>query len=80
MPKYQPPSDILEVLQRIEFEEALEPDDPRRVDTREARGSQKTLDRLARKLGFLMDSGRFLPPAQKHILFFGHVAPARPRN
>ena len=73
MPDYQPPRDILEVLQRIEFEEALEPTDPRRVDTREARGSQKTLDRLARKLGLLMESGRFLPLTQKHILFFGHV-------
>jgi len=73
MPDYQPPRDILEVLQRIEFEEALEPDDPRRVDTSEARGSQKTLGRLARKLGFLMESGRFLPLTQKHILFFGHV-------
>lgn len=73
MPDYQPPRDILEVLQRIEFEEALEPNDPRRVDTREARGSQKTLGRLARKLGFLMESGRFLPLTQKHILFFGHV-------
>jgi len=73
MPDYQPPRDILEVLQRIKFEEALEPTDPRRVDTSEARGSQKTLGRLARKLGLLMDSGRFLPLAQKHILFFGHV-------
>ena len=73
MSDYQPPRDILEVLQTIEFEEALEPSDPRRVDTREARGSQKTLDRLARKLGFLMDSRRFLPPAQRHVLFFGHV-------
>ena len=73
MPAYQPPHDILEVLQAIEFEEALEPTDPRRVDTREARGSQRTLDRLARKLGFLMGTERFLPPLQKHVLFFGHV-------
>ncbi len=73
MPDYQPPRDILDVLQAIEFEEALEPDDPRRIDTREARGSQKTLGRLERKLGFLAESGRFLPPMQKHVLFFGHV-------
>jgi hypothetical protein len=53
MSNYQAPSNILDVLQTIEFEEALEPDDPRRVDTREARGSQRTLDRLARKLGYL---------------------------
>ena len=73
MPAYRPPHDILEVMQAIEFEEALEPNDPRRVDTREARGSQRTLDRLARKLGFLMGTERFFPPAQKHVLFFGHV-------
>jgi hypothetical protein len=51
MPDYQPPNDILDVLQAIEFEEALEPTDPRRIDTRAARGSERTLDRLARKLG-----------------------------
>jgi hypothetical protein len=73
MAGYQPPRDILEVIQAIEFEEALEPGDPRRVDTREARGSQKTLDRLARKLGYLQDTKRFLPAMQRHVLFFGHV-------
>jgi hypothetical protein len=73
MPGYQPPRDLLEVLRDIEFEEALEPDDPRRVDTREARGSERTFDRLARKLGLRVDADRFLPVSQKHILFFGHV-------
>jgi hypothetical protein len=71
MSDYRPPGDILEVLQTIEFEEALEPNDPRRVDTREARGSQKTLDRLARKFGLWAE--RFRPASQKHVLFFGHV-------
>lgn len=70
---YHPPAHPLEVLAKISFDEALEPDDPRRVDTQTARGSQKTLDRLARKFGLLLDSGRFVPPAQKHVLFFGHV-------
>ena len=51
----------------------MEPDDPRYVDTQEARGSQHTLDRLARKLGLLLRDGRFSPPAQKHLLFFGHT-------
>jgi hypothetical protein len=73
MDDYKPPTDILEVLQKIEFEEALEPDDPRRVDTREARGSGQTLDRLARKLGYSIEQNRFLPLKQKHILYFGHV-------
>lgn len=70
---YQPPTDILEVLSKIEYENALEAGDPRYVDTREARGSQKTLDRLARKFGLLLADGRFVPPAQKHVLFFGHT-------
>jgi len=70
---YSPPSDILEVLQQIEYEEALGPDDPRYVDTREARGSQRTLDRLARKLGLLLSDGRLFAPRQKHVLFFGHT-------
>jgi|HubBroStandDraft_1064217.scaffolds.fasta_scaffold00469_24 hypothetical protein len=73
MPDYQPPKDILEVLGKIEFEEALEPDDPRRVDTIEARSSQETLRRLARKLGLDLETGRFYPAPQKHVLFFGHV-------
>jgi hypothetical protein len=70
---YTPPTDILELLQQIEYEEALGPDDPRYVDTREARGSQRTLDRLARKLGLLLKDGRMYPPRQKHVLFFGHT-------
>jgi hypothetical protein len=73
MSDYQPPQDILEVLGKIEFEEALEPNDPRRVDTREARSSQKTLNRLARKLGLDLETARFRPVSQKHVLFFGHV-------
>jgi hypothetical protein len=73
MPDYQPPSDILEVLQQIEFEEALEPHDPRRVDTREARGSHRTLDRLGRKFGLSIERKLFRPTSQKHVLFFGHV-------
>jgi hypothetical protein len=72
MQPYQPPSDIIEVLRDIAFEEALEPDDPRRVDTREARGSQQTLDRLGRKFGLFMERQRFSPQLQKHVLFFGH--------
>lgn len=70
---YQPPANIIEVLQKIEYEEALSFDDPRYVNTTEARGSQKTLDRLARKFGLLLSDGRFFPPLQKHVLFFGHV-------
>jgi len=70
---YQPPNHVLDVLQQIEFEEALELDDPRYVDPQEARGSQRTLDRPARKFGLLLADGRFAPTTQKHVLFFGHT-------
>lgn len=73
MPDYQPPRDFLEVLRDIDYEEALDPSNPRRVDTQEARGSQRTLTRLARKLGMELHNERFRPSARKHILFFGHV-------
>lgn len=66
---YQPPKDIIEVLQKIDYENALSYDDPRYVETTEARGSQRTLDRLARKFGLLLSDGRFVPASQKHVLF-----------
>lgn len=70
---YHPPKNILEVLQKIEYEEALKSTDPRYVNTTEARGSQKTLNRLARKFGLDLNDGRLFAPMQKHVLFFGHV-------
>lgn len=70
---YQPPNDILDVLKDIEYEKGLELGDPRFVDTREARGSQKTLNRLARKFGLELSDGRFSPAMQRHVLFFGHT-------
>ena len=70
---YHPPSRLLEVLQKIEYEEALVDGDPRYVDSREARGSEKTFTRLARKFGWDPLSNDFLDPRKKHILFFGHV-------
>lgn len=69
----QPPTDILEVIQNIDFNEALEPEDDRRVDTRQARGSERTYEQLARKLGLLAETNRFLPLSRQHVLFFGHV-------
>jgi hypothetical protein len=70
---YQPPLHLLEVLQKIEYEEALLNGDPRYVDTREARGSEKTFTRLARKFGWDPASDAFFAPFEKHILFFGHI-------
>jgi hypothetical protein len=70
---YQPPRHLLEVLQKIEYEEALPNGDPRYVDTREARGSENTFTRLARKFGWDPASNAFFAPLEKHILFFGHI-------
>ena len=70
---YQPPGHLLEVLQKIEYEEALSDQDPRYVDSQEARGSEKTFTRLARKFGWDPVSNVFFAPYEKHILFFGHI-------
>ena len=70
---YQPPRHLLEVLQKIEYEEALPNGDPRYVATREARGSEKTYTRLARKFGWDPASNAFFAPSEKHILFLGHI-------
>lgn len=70
---HESPTDVLEVLARLDFGAALEPDDPRYVPTEKARGSMRTLDRLAMKLGLRLADGRFFPPPMKHILFFGHI-------
>lgn len=69
----QPPDDILDVLASLDYETALDPDDPRYVDTGQARGSAQTPDRLAMKFGLLLRDGRFVPPTKKHVLFFGHI-------
>jgi len=70
---YHAPTHILEVLQKIEYEEALPAGDPRYVDTTTARGSEKTFTRLARKFGWDPVSQAFFAPAEKHVLFFGHI-------
>jgi hypothetical protein len=70
---YQPPGHLLEVLQKIEYEEALSDQDPRYVDSQEARGSEITFTRLARKFGWDPASNAFFAPLEKHILFFGHI-------
>jgi hypothetical protein len=68
---YQPPSHLLEVLQKIEYEEALSDQDPRYVDSQEARGSEKTFTRLARKFGWDPASNAFFAPYEKHFLIDG---------
>jgi len=70
---YLPPASILEVLQKLEYEEALPAGDPRFVETQVARGSQQTFVRLARKFGWDPASNAFFSPTEKHVLFFGHI-------
>ena len=70
---YVPPGQLLEVLQKIAYEEPLPDGDPRYVDSREARGSEKTFIRLARKFGWDPTSHAFFAPHERHILFFGHI-------
>lgn len=70
---YQPPKSPLEVLQKIQFEEAVGPDDKRFVDTEAARGSPRTLERLARKFGLSLASNDFYPASKRHVLLFGHI-------
>lgn len=71
---YRAPTHILEVLQKIEYEEALPAGDPRYVDTTTARGSEKTFTRLTNRLGWNpARSDQFFPPIEKHSLFFGHI-------
>jgi len=70
---YKVPANILEVLQKIEYEEALPAGDPRYVDTTTARGSEMTFTRLARKFGWDPTSNGFFAPNEKHALFFGHI-------
>jgi hypothetical protein len=70
---YHPPKHLLEVLQKIEYEEALDNGDPRYVDSRQARGSEQTFTRLARKFGWDPASDTFFAPHDKHVLFFGHI-------
>ncbi|MFM7460352.1 MAG: ATP-binding protein, partial [Burkholderiales bacterium] len=70
---YQPPKTIQDVLYHIDFDQPLELNDPRFVETQAARGSEKTLRRLAVKLGVDLTSGNFTPATKRHVLLFGHT-------
>lgn len=70
---YQPPRHPGEVLQKLDVEEALAPDDPRYVNTRTARGSEQTFKRFAKKFGLSPNDSRVFRPTQRHVLFFGHI-------
>jgi hypothetical protein len=77
---YQPPNQLLEVLQNIEYEEALADGDPRYVDSQEARGSEQTFTRLARKFGWDPASNAFFRPLKNTSCSLAISALAKPRN
>ncbi len=67
------PSNIpLEVLQSLNWEDAVPPDDPRFVNTDVARGENVQL-RLTRKFGIDTARQKLFAPATKHVLFFGPI-------
>lgn len=73
MPNHRPPTQILEVLQKIEYEDALVDGDSRYVETELARGSAKTFSTLAKKFGWSPSTNQFFAPNDKHVVFFGHI-------
>lgn len=65
------PKQLSDVMRHLEYEEGLAADDPRYVDTLEARGSQILFRTLARRFGWW--DGTVAAPIQRHLLFFGHL-------
>lgn len=69
----QPPTSLMAVLHYIDYEDALQADDPRYVPTEAARSSHETFKLLAKRFVWDPASDVCFPPARKHVLFFGHV-------
>lgn len=69
---YKPPKDIWEVNARLQFNEPLEVDDPRYVETEVGRG-EFSFDGLYKNLG--IDPGGFAlksAPVKSYSVFCGH--------
>lgn len=74
MTAYQPPSHPLEVIAKLNFDDAIAPDDPRFVDTDAVRGGTSLPHRLARKFGLdLRRKDVFFPSGKQHALLFGPI-------
>jgi len=73
MCSYVLPRHPLEALSKLNFDEAIKPDDPRFVDTDAARGGVGTQNRLARKFGLDLAQDIFFPVQKKHVLLFGPI-------
>ncbi len=70
---YSPPSHPLEVLQKLNFDEAVGPEDPRFVDLDAARGGVGIQASLARKFGLDLTKDIFYPNQKRHVLLFGPI-------
>ncbi|WP_216644745.1 hypothetical protein [Candidatus Thiodictyon syntrophicum] len=70
---YSPPGHPLEVLQKLNLDEAFGPKDPRFVDTDAARGGVGTQRNLARKFGLDLELDLFFPTRKRHVLLFGPI-------
>ena len=68
-----PPRNLLQALQQIDFDEAIGPDDERYVDLDEARGAPGYRTRLFMKFGLNIGNGEFYPNLKRHVLFFGPI-------
>jgi Cdc6-like AAA superfamily ATPase len=78
MTPYHPPEDLYDAMAVLQFDEALEPGDPRYVDTLQARGDDFKMSNLYRLLRVnnsdpehCVLSKQMLP--KNYILFCGHV-------
>lgn len=69
----QPPRNLLQVLQQLDFDEAVGPDDYRFVDTDVARGATDLRSRLLTKFGLSLATGEFYPTLGRHVLLFGPI-------
>jgi energy-coupling factor transporter ATP-binding protein EcfA2 len=68
-----PSKTIPALMRNIEFSKGLEADDARYVDTRAARGSEQTLQRVSKRFGIFPGSDEFEPTMSAHLLFMGHT-------
>ncbi len=70
---YSPPTHPLEVLQKLNFDEAVGPKDPRFVNLDAARGGSGIQASLARKFGLDLNKDIFYPTQKRHVLLFGPI-------
>lgn len=70
---YQPPRNLLQALQQLDFDEAIGPSDPRFVDTDLGRGATDLRIRLLSKFGLSLSTGEFFPTLGRHVLLFGPI-------